>query len=83
MTSNVTILGEPSAIKTLIKEALTEHRVTQVDTDNIKLYSVNEVAKKLKMAHRTISKLVKNGTIRATKDGRVTQDSLNEYLGKV
>jgi excisionase family DNA binding protein len=83
MTTNVTILGEPSEIKNLIKEALSEHRVTQVEADTIKLYSINEVAKKLGMAHRTIKRLVIGGAIKATKDGRITQEALNEYLGKI
>jgi excisionase family DNA binding protein len=44
-------------------------------------YSINEVAKKLGRAHDTIKKMVMDGTLKATADGRrITAVSLKEYL---
>ena len=44
-------------------------------------YSINEVAKKLGRAHDTIKKMVRDGTLKATADGRrITAVSLKEYL---
>ncbi len=43
-------------------------------------YSINQVAKRLRMAHATVKKLVANGTIRSTLNGRITEDAINEYL---
>jgi len=50
--------------------------------NNDKLYSINEVRKRLGKAHATIKKLVDKGFIRVTKDGQISEASLNEYLQK-
>lgn len=45
-----------------------------------RLYYVGQVAKMLGKAHDTIKKLVKNGTIRSTKDGLIPESAIEEYL---
>ncbi len=47
-----------------------------------KLYTINQIAKKLGKAHATIKKLVTNGIIKSTKDGLITETAINEYLGQ-
>lgn len=43
-------------------------------------YTINQVAKRLSMAHNTIKKLVKAGVIKATANGRITEDAINDFL---
>ncbi len=45
-----------------------------------KLYSINNVAKKLGKAHSTVKKLVSAGIIKTTKSGLISENALNEYL---
>jgi len=46
-----------------------------------KLYSINSIAKRLGVAHTTIKKLVLQGVIQATKDGKfISEESINDYL---
>ena len=65
-------------LKTAIKEVEKENEANKPD----KLYTINQVAKKLGRAHETISKLVRRGVIRTTKDGLIPETSINEYLGQ-
>ena len=46
------------------------------------LFSINQVRKRLGKSHRTITKLVKSGVIKSTKDGLISEASINEYLQK-
>lgn len=43
-------------------------------------YTVNQVAKRLKMSHNTVKKLVMSGIIKSTKSGRITEQAVNDYL---
>lgn len=46
-----------------------------------KLYSINSIAKRLGVSHTTVKKLVFQGVIKATKDGKfISEESINEYL---
>lgn len=47
-----------------------------------KLYYINQVARMLGKAHETVKKMVKNGTIRSTKDGLIPESAIEEYLNK-
>lgn len=47
-----------------------------------KLYTVNQVRKRLGKAHSTIGKLIAKGMIKTTKDGLISEGSLREYLQK-
>jgi hypothetical protein len=47
-----------------------------------KLYTVNQVRKRLGKAHSTIGKLIAKGMIKTTKDGLISEASLREYLQK-
>ena len=43
-------------------------------------FSINQVAKKLGMAHSTIKKLVLNGIIKSTTNGRISREAIEDYL---
>jgi len=47
-----------------------------------RLYTVNEVRKRLGKAHATIKKLISKGMLKTTIDGLITEASINEYLQK-
>lgn len=47
-----------------------------------KIYTINEVAKKLGKAHATIKKYVQLGIIQSTKNGLIPEDAINEYLNR-
>jgi hypothetical protein len=67
------------AIKTAYKELQAEN---ENDKEADKLYTVNQVRKRLGKAHATVSKLISNGMIKTTKNGLVSEASLREYLQK-
>jgi len=45
-----------------------------------KLYYINQVARMLGKAHETVKKMVENGTIRSTKDKKIPESAIDEYL---
>ena len=47
-----------------------------------RLYSINQVAKRLGKSHATISKLVKLNIIHTTKNGYISESAIEEYLQK-
>jgi hypothetical protein len=47
------------------------------------LYSINEVAKRLRRAHATIKRLVAQGVLRTTPDGLISEKAINDYLKNV
>ena len=67
------------AIKAAYKEMQAEN---ENDKKSDKLYTVNQVRKRLGKAHATVSKLISNGMIKTTKNGLVSEASLREYLQK-
>jgi excisionase family DNA binding protein len=82
--TNTLVLLEPeqlfNEIKKAVKISLAEHDRERVNKDHIRLYTINQIAKKLNKSHSTISRLVKDGVIKSTKDGLVTEQELNNYL---
>ena len=44
------------------------------------LFTINQVAKRLGMAHSTIKKLVHSGAIKSTRNGRITEESITDFL---
>ncbi|MDY0103221.1 MAG: helix-turn-helix domain-containing protein [Lentimicrobium sp.] len=65
------------AVKTAFQEMEAEKVKVQL-TD--RTYTINEVAKRLHMAHATVKKLAMNGIIKSTKSGRITEQAINDYL---
>ncbi len=44
------------------------------------LYTINEVAKRLRRAHATIKRLTAQGVLRTTPDGLISEKAINDYL---
>ena len=60
------------------RQAMSEENNNRSDSD--KVYSINQVAKRFGKAHRTIKRMVKCGTIKATKSGLISESAINNYL---
>ena len=70
-------------LKTAVKSALSEYdQEKNGDPQGDVVFTINQIAKRLKMAHATIKKLVTNGIIQTTRDGKITHSALNQYLKK-
>lgn len=46
----------------------------------MRLYTINQVAKKLGMSHSTIKKLVNSGELQSTRNGRITEEAIDDFL---
>ena len=72
-------------LKEVMFEALTEFEQNKAKilfdkAQEETLFTINQVAKRLKRSHATITKLVKCGVLKATADGLVSEKSINNYL---
>jgi len=65
-----------------IKSVLVEFDKEKASKLPEKIYTINQIAKKLGKAHATIKKLVASGYIKTTKDGLIPESAINEYLGQ-
>ncbi len=50
------------------------------ENKELRLYTINQVAKKLGMSHSTVKKLVKSGTIASTRNDRITEEAIDDFL---
>jgi hypothetical protein len=80
----ITEFGElKSALKAIMAELIEESAKEKEKADSSdKLYTVNQVRKRLGKAHSTIGKLISKGIIKTTKNGLISEASLREYLQK-
>ena len=82
MSERAVIVTQKDEIKEILKAAMSELEKEREANRPDKLFTINQVAKRLGRAHDTINKLVKNGVIRTTKDGLIPESAINEYLGQ-
>jgi hypothetical protein len=82
MTDSAVIVTSKGDIKEILKAAMFEIDKERESNRPDKLFSINQVAKRLGRAHETINKLCKNGIIRTTKDGLITESAINDYLNQ-
>ena len=82
MVQSAVIVTQEKEIKEILKAALHEIEKEKAADTPDKLYTINQVAKRLGRAHDTINKLTKRGVIKTTKDGLITESAINEYLGQ-
>lgn len=82
MLQSAVIITQEKDIKEILKEAIYEIEKEKAVNTPDKLYTINQVAKRLGRAHDTINKLAKSGVIRTTKDGLITESAISEYLGQ-
>jgi len=78
------IITEPDhlveVIKKSLKAALEEHETEKKTKENRKLLTINQVAKLTGKAHATISRMIRSGLLKATKDNRIPEVELQKYL---
>jgi hypothetical protein len=75
------VITDVENLKLAVKAALLEMEAEKEKTQlSDRTYSINEVAKRLKMAHATVKKHVISGLINSTKSGRITEQAINDYL---
>lgn len=63
-------------IETVLERREARHRKTEPE----KLYTINQVAKKLGLSHSTVKRKVTAGIIQVTADSLISEGALNEYL---
>lgn len=68
-------------IETALEKKLNEHSLEKSQAVGEPLYYINQVAKILKKSHATVKKLIRNGLLRTTQDGKlIPQSSIEEFL---
>jgi IS30 family transposase len=77
---NTIIITNPDELQSIVKNALLEYDRDRIKETSVKLFTINQVAKKLGKAHATIKKLARSGLIKSTKDGLITEQAINDYL---
>ena len=70
-----------SELKSIFKEVLIEHDLEKENSRKPRLFTINQTAKRLCLAHATVKKLIYAGRLKATPDNRITEKAINEYLG--
>ena len=79
---NEIVLVTKGDLRKEIRSVLIEHENEIKARISPKLYSKNQVAKKLGLAHATVSKYVKSGVIKSTKSGLITEEAINDFLNR-
>ncbi len=77
------ILTTKNELQSIVKGAIKEHEKEISDKIAPKLYTINQIAKKLGKAHATIKKMVTLGSIKTTNSGLITEKAINEYLNNI
>jgi len=68
-------------LENIVWDAISKHEASkQQNNDKIKLYTINSLAKKLGMAHKTVKTMCEKGFIATTASGLITEAALNDYL---
>lgn len=77
------VVYEFADLKNALKAAMSElnEESTKLKQSD-KLYTINEVRKRLGKAHATIKRAINAGYIKTTKDGLISEAALNDYLQK-
>ena len=66
------------SLKELLKTALKEYDNEKINPNAV--YYIQEVARMFKCSPVTVKRLIQKGLLKTTKDGKVSQRSLDEYL---
>lgn len=64
----------------VIRTALQDFEKEKESKKDIKLYSINQVAKMLHLAHQTVKRAAENGLIHTTVDGKIPAYAVEQYL---
>lgn len=68
----------PESLRGVVKSALREHDRERIDPNAV--YYVNQVARMTNSSFRKVKALIKDGLLKTTKDGRISQKALDNYL---
>ena len=77
--SEIIITSEEKLVK-VFRKVLKEHEAEKEALTPVKVYTINGAARITRLSHATIKKLVRNGIIKTTRDGKITEPELNNYL---
>ena len=66
--------------KNLIRSSLADFDQQKKKEGDVTLFTINQVAKMLHKSHSTVKKLVERGILKATRDNRLTETAINDYL---
>lgn len=80
LASDQVIITTPEVLRREFRSVINEYLDKQKEDKGSKLLTINQVRKKLGLAHATVSKKVRNGLIKTTPDGLITQAAVDEYL---
>ena len=69
-------------LKSAVKLALQEFHSERASEGTDKVYTINQVSKKLGMSWSTINKLVDEGKLIATETKRIPESAIREFLRK-
>ncbi len=78
---NEIVILKKEELVTIMKLALISFE-KEKDNEFPKLYSINQVSKKLHRSFATIKKHAQSGLLRTTKSGLITEAAINEYLNR-
>ena len=67
-------------IRQSVKDAISELENGKTITHEDKLFTINQVSKKLGKSFRTVKKWVNSGILQTTKSGLISEAALTEYL---
>jgi len=65
-------------LKDAVKQALIEYEKERIDPNAV--FYINQVAKQMNTSYRRIKKLIELGLLKTTRDGRISQRAIDEYL---
>lgn len=79
------VLISVNELESIMDKALEKAEMKKLNLQNEKvqletLFTINQVARRLNRAHRTIKKLISQGVLRSTPDGLISELAINDYL---
>ena len=81
--TNVVVLSEDQFLMKLRKEikiSLLEYDREKSLNEPERLFTINQISKRLKKSHSTIKKFCLSGVIQTTRSGLITEQAINDYL---
>ena len=75
------IVTTPEQIESIIIGALKRYDSEKQNKEsNLKVLTINQVAKALHIGHTSVGNLIKNGILKATENNKIRQTELDRYL---
>lgn len=74
------IVATPEQLQAIIRSTIKEMFEQKSRDAPVEYYTINQVAKKLKSSHATITKYIEQGMIKTTKDRRISDDEIKKFI---